>query len=114
MATKQERRGVFSWMLYDWANQPFHALVITFIFAPYFASQVASDPVTGQSMWGVATAIAGLCVAAIAPFLGAIADRTGAKKPWVAAFSVPFVHRLRTTSEIAGKDFTAKFVAATN
>jgi MFS transporter, UMF1 family len=85
------RRGVYGWMLFDWANQPFYTLVLTFIFAPYFAASVAPDPVAGQAMWGTATAIAGVTVALLAAPLGAVADRTGARKPWVLAFSLPFV-----------------------
>lgn len=85
------RRGIRGWMLYDWANQPFYTLILTFIFAPYFAAKVAHDPVTGQALWGTAAAVAGATVALLAAPLGAIADRTGARKPWVAAFSLPFV-----------------------
>jgi UMF1 family MFS transporter len=88
---RSERRGVFGWMLYDWANQPFQTLVVTFIFAPYFATEVVGDPVRGQALWGAATMAAGLTVALLAPFVGAVADRTGARKPWILAFSVPYV-----------------------
>jgi UMF1 family MFS transporter len=28
------RRGVWSWMLFDWAAQPFFTVVTTFIFGP--------------------------------------------------------------------------------
>jgi len=47
-----DKKGIWGWMLFDFAAQPYHTLIITFIFAPYFASFVASDPVTGQSQWG--------------------------------------------------------------
>jgi UMF1 family MFS transporter len=80
-----------SWMLFDWANQPFHTLIVTFIFAPYFAAQVVGDPAAGQAVWGTAAAIAGVTAALLGPILGSIADRTGARKPWVLGFSVPFV-----------------------
>jgi UMF1 family MFS transporter len=86
-----DHRGIISWMLFDWANQPFHTLVITFVFAPWFAASVAADPVAGQAAWGTAAALAGGTVALLAAPLGAIADRTGARKPWVAAFSLPFI-----------------------
>ena len=85
------RRGVFAWMLFDWANQPFQTLIVTFIFAPWFVAAVVGDPVAGQALWGGASAIAGAAVAILAPILGAIADRTGARKPWVAVFSLPYV-----------------------
>ncbi|WP_417771559.1 MFS transporter [Stappia sp.] len=85
------RKAIWSWLFFDWAAQPFFTLVTTFVFAPYFASAVAATPAEGQALWGYATAAAGLCIAVLAPVLGAIADRTGARKPWIAAFSVPLV-----------------------
>ena len=75
-------------MLFDWAAQPYHTLLVTFIFAPYFASNVAENPVIGQTQWGYATAIAGIIIAIFSPILGAIADATGPRKPWIFAFSV--------------------------
>lgn len=77
-----------SWALFDWAAQPFYTLILTFLFAPYFANHVIGDPVAGQSYWGYATAIAGLLIAVGSPVLGAIADRQGARKPWIGGFSV--------------------------
>jgi UMF1 family MFS transporter len=85
------RRGVFAWMLFDWANQPFQTLIVTFVFAPYFAAEVVGDAVRGQALWGTAAALGGATVALLAPLLGAVADRTGARKRWVLAFSVPYV-----------------------
>jgi UMF1 family MFS transporter len=84
-------RGAFAWMLYDWANQPFQTLIVTFVFAPYFVAEVVGDPVRGQTLWGAAAALGGATVAILAPFLGAVADRTGARKRWVLAFSFPYV-----------------------
>ena len=76
------------WVLFDWAAQPFFTLIITFVYAPYFASAIASDPVQGQALWGFATAAAGFTVAALSPVLGSIADASGRRKPWIAAFGV--------------------------
>lgn len=89
MATKKQ--GIWGWMFFDWASQPFHTLIITFTFAPYFTSQVASSPERGQEIWGYAVAGASLTIAVLAPFLGAFADHTGPRKPWVALFSVFYV-----------------------
>ena len=85
------RLAIASWALFDWAAQPFFTLVTTFVFAPYFASALAASPAEGQTLWGYATAAAGLVIAISAPILGAIADATGHRKPWILAFSVPFV-----------------------
>ena len=86
-----DRRGVFSWMLFDWANQPFQTLIVTFTFAPWFVAEVIGDPVRGQAIWGAATAVGGAIIAIFAPLLGAMADRTGARKRWVLVCSVPYV-----------------------
>ena len=61
------------------------------MFAPYFATHVASDPASGQALWGFATAAAGLMIALMSPVLGAIADASGRRKPWIAAFGALLV-----------------------
>jgi UMF1 family MFS transporter len=80
------RSAVISWIFFDWAAQPYFTLITTFVFAPYFATHVAADPASGQSLWGFATAAAGLVIALLSPVLGAIADSSGRRKPWIAAF----------------------------
>jgi UMF1 family MFS transporter len=81
------RRGILGWMFFDWAAQPFHTLIITFVFAPYFTSAVAPNPVDGQAMWGFAAGIGGFAIALMSPILGAISDATGPRKPWIFGFS---------------------------
>ena len=85
------RAAVVSWIFFDWAAQPYFTLITTFVFAPYFATHVASDPASGQSLWGFATAAAGLLIALMSPVLGAIADASGRRKPWIAAFGALLV-----------------------
>jgi len=85
------RSAVISWIFFDWAAQPYFTLITTFVFAPYFATHVASDPVSGQSLWGFATAAAGLLIALLSPVLGAVADASGRRKPWIAAFGALLV-----------------------
>jgi len=88
---KTDRRAVLSWALFDWAAQPFFTLITTFVFAPYFASALAATPAEGQSLWGYATAAAGLGIAVSAPVLGSVADATGRRKRWILFFSIPFL-----------------------
>lgn len=85
------RRAIIGWLLFDWAAQPYFTLITTFVFAPYFAGFIAPDPATGQSLWGFATAAAGLLIAFLSPVLGAIADAGGRRKPWIAAFGALLV-----------------------
>jgi len=84
-------RALVSWTMYDWAAQPFYTLITTFLFAPYFANAVYGDKVAGQAAWGYAAAIAGIFIALGSPFLGALADGRGRRKPWLALFAVIFV-----------------------
>jgi UMF1 family MFS transporter len=90
-ATYPPRRSVVAWIFFDWAAQPFFTLVTTFVFAPFFASALASDPAQGQALWGYATGLAGLAIALLSPLLGGIADRTGPRKPWIAVFGAMLV-----------------------
>src|SRR6201985_3706635 len=85
------RAAVISWIFFDWAAQPYFTLITTFVFAPYFATHVAPDPASGQALWGFATAAAGMAIALLSPVLGAIADASGRRKPWIAAFGAMLV-----------------------
>lgn len=82
----------FAWCLFDWASQPVFALITTFVFAPYFVDLYAG-PAGGAaareaavSAWGFALGAAGFLIALGAPFLGAIADESGARKPFTFVF----------------------------
>ncbi|MEM1046372.1 MAG: MFS transporter [Pseudomonadota bacterium] len=87
MGRPVSRRAIAGWLLFDWAAQPYYTLVLTFVFAPFFVSALAADPVSGQASWGFATAVSGLLIAFLSPALGAIADAAGGRKPWIAFFS---------------------------
>lgn len=84
-------RARASWMMFDWAVQPYYTLILTFLFAPYFANTVVGDGARGQALWGYGAAVAGVLVAFGSPFLGAFADGRGQRKPWIAVFSVILV-----------------------
>lgn len=74
--------------MFDWANQPYFTVITTFIFAPYFTAKVIGNPVDGQSLWGFTQAFSAAIVALGAPFLGAIADAGGQRKPWLFVFQL--------------------------
>jgi len=81
-------RGQISWALFEFARSPYISLVYVFVFPPYFASVVIGDAVRGQEAWSLANTIVGICVAVLAPLLGAISDRTGPRKPWLAGVAL--------------------------
>jgi len=82
------RRGLLAWALFDWANSPTPTIVITFIFAPYFARGVVGDETRGLELWSWGMAASALIIALISPLTGAIADAAGRRKPWVGAFTL--------------------------
>ncbi|SEW40827.1 MFS transporter, UMF1 family [Cognatiyoonia koreensis] len=100
VATAVPKRRIWGWISFDWASQPYYTLGLTFIFGPYFAV-VATDYYTSigaedakanaQSIWSFAQGCAGIIIALTAPFLGAFADNTGRKRPWIALFSALYV-----------------------
>ena len=51
--TVAPRRAIVGWVLFDWAAQPFFTLITTFVYAPYFASAVATDPARGPGVVGL-------------------------------------------------------------
>jgi len=81
------RRQVFAWCLYDWANSAFPTVIITFVFAAYYTKAVAVDTVTGTADWGYAMSASAFVVAIAGPVFGAIADHSGRRKPWLATFT---------------------------
>ena len=106
------RRGIWGWMFFDWAAQPFFTVVTTFIFGPYFVSRMAIDPASGQAAWGYAVAAAGFVIAILSPILGSIADQTGRKKPWIMFFAAIKNFRKHAGSRPIRNDFIVKLVVS--
>jgi UMF1 family MFS transporter len=80
--------GQKSWAIYHAARDPFVLLITIYLFAPYFANVVVGNAVRGQALAGEIQAIAGIIIAVLAPFLGAIADNGGRRKPWIALYTL--------------------------
>ncbi|UZD65888.1 MFS transporter [Marinobacter sp. AN1] len=87
-AQQENRRALWSWALYDWANSAFFTIILTFIFARYFSQSVVQDDIAGTNAWGNIVGVSGIVVALLAPVLGAIADQSGRRKPWLIAFTL--------------------------
>jgi len=85
--SRENRLSLTAWCLYDWANSAFPTVITTFVFAAYFTKGVAVDVVSGTALWGWTASISALAVAIIGPVLGAIADHSGPRKPWLLVFT---------------------------
>jgi UMF1 family MFS transporter len=80
-------RARMSWVLFEVGRNPSFVLIATFIYAPYFQNTLVGNPVVGQALWADIQVYSGLLVAASAPFLAAIAEAGGPRKPWIAFFA---------------------------
>ena len=80
----------FSWALYDWANSAFWTTVVAGFFPIFFKSYWASelDGPSSSAVLGSTNSIAGFCIVLLAPILGTIADKAGAKKNFLVFFAL--------------------------
>ena len=70
-----DRKVIWSWCLYDWANSAFTTLVVTFVYSTYFAQTFADDPGRGTLLWSRGVTVSALLIAVCAPLVGALADQ---------------------------------------
>ena len=78
----RQRRVIWGWALYDWANSAFATTVMA-VFFPILYKQYwcqGLDVNVSTLLLGLGNALASLVVALVAPVLGAIADRSGGRK----------------------------------
>ena len=86
---KENKRAVWSWAFYDWANSAYSTTVIAGFFPLFFKEYWADPHNPNQSTFylGMANSIASIVVAALAPLLGSVADRGSAKKKFLTFFA---------------------------
>ncbi len=86
---KENKRAVWSWAFYDWANSAYSTTVMAGFFPLFFKEYWADPHNPSQSTFylGMANSIASLVVAALAPLLGSIADQGSAKKKFLTFFA---------------------------
>ena len=88
LSEEKQKKQIISWSLYDFANQPYTTLIITFIYSAFFVNYIASDEQQGTFLWANAISITAITVAFISPILGAIADNTGYRKSFLVFFTL--------------------------
>lgn len=89
---QENRRAVWSWYLYDWANSAFVTCITTVILPTYYLTlfidhQRVDIPffggmwhTSGLALWSYSSAVSMFLVIVVAPVLGAIADMSRGKK----------------------------------
>ena len=76
----RNKKEVFAWSLYDFANQPFTTIIITFIYSAFFVKVIAENEQEGTFLWSIAISITAILVSLLSPILGALADKGGYRK----------------------------------
>ncbi len=97
--TKNDRKEIFGWMMYDWANSAFFTTIIGVLIGPYLLglaeNAVGKDGVildlyffnvTPKGLPAFCTAVSVISMVVFLPVLGAIADYTHLKKRLMAIF----------------------------
>lgn len=75
-----QRREVFGWAMYDFANSGYTTVVITAVFAAYFVGAVAQQAEWATLAWTSALSLSYAIVMVTMPALGKWADHHAAKK----------------------------------
>ncbi|HRH46695.1 MAG TPA: MFS transporter [Pyrinomonadaceae bacterium] len=96
---KNDRKEIFGWMLYDWANSAYFTTVIGVLIGPYLLSlaqkAVGEDGVvldlfffnvTAKGLFSFCTAVSTISLVVFLPILGSIADYTHLKKRLMSVF----------------------------
>ncbi len=84
-----QSKRILAWSIYDFGNSAFATTVIAGFFPIFFKEfwSVSVDVTESTFKLGLANSISGILVVLLAPVLGAIADKGGAKKRFLAAFA---------------------------
>ncbi len=97
---KNDRREVFGWLMYDWANSAFYTTVISVLLGPYLTSLAQASvgdngvvlsfgwlgAVTSKSLFHFCLTISVFLQVLLLPILGAVSDYSNLKKRLMAFF----------------------------
>jgi len=90
-----QKRDIFGWAMYDFANSAFATTILAVIFNQYFATVVAGGDkgvelfgfrLHGASFFTFTVSVSMAISAVFSPFLGAVADASGSKKRFLMFF----------------------------
>ncbi|MDA1190468.1 MAG: MFS transporter, partial [Candidatus Poribacteria bacterium] len=93
-ASKGDRRTIFGWAMYDWANSAYATTVVVAILPVYFADAIIPNGMNvlgrhydPEAVWAFMVSAAAVCVFLTAPVLGALADFAAIKKRFLVFFA---------------------------
>ena len=95
MTVKNNKRTVFGWAMYDWANSAYSTTTVGALMPAYFAAIVVGEDgwnfggtnYLADEIWGYATGIVIFIFFLIMPVFGAMADMSGSKMKFLRIFA---------------------------
>jgi UMF1 family MFS transporter len=92
---KNDRKTIFGWCMYDWANSAYITTAAVALLPDYFARAVVGEDginlfgmnLTATTLWGYMLGTAAFLVFLFGPVLGAIADFSSSKKRFLTSFA---------------------------
>ncbi len=90
-ATKNDRRTIFGWAMYDWANSAYITIAGAIV-ASFFTGEIVPEEgfrgMSGETLWAYVVSIGAFVLFLVMPVLGAVADFTGAKRAFLRFFAL--------------------------
>ncbi len=97
---KNDRKEVFGWIMYDWANSAFYTTVVSVLVGPYLTALAQADvgrggavlslgplgTITADNLFPATLGFSVFVQVFLLPILGSIADYTNLKKRLMAGF----------------------------
>jgi len=85
----ENKKQVYSWVLYDWANSAFATTILATVLPIFYRTVAAKGLVdnVATSYWGYTQTIGMLIIALLSPILGAISDFSNSKKSFLRFFA---------------------------
>jgi UMF1 family MFS transporter len=92
---KNDRRTIFGWAMYDWANSAYMTTVAAALLPAYFVREIVPEEgyvllgrtFHGQSLWAYLVGLGTFLIFLISPVLGAVADFSASKKKLLQVFA---------------------------
>ena len=93
-SVKGDKKVIFGWAVYDWANSAYITTIAVAVLPMYFAGvivpqegfQIGNTVYAAETLWGFMVSAAAFIVFVLAPVLGAIADFYSTKKRFLFSF----------------------------
>ncbi len=105
------KKQIFSWCLFDFANSSYAAVIAAVIFPVYYSGFIVGNSHgEGDLWWGRAISASMLFTAITSPFLGGIADYSGARKRLLAAYTLLCIAAVTSFSLLFPGDVVAGFL----